>query len=126
MKLKITDSKIKNEDLGLKIKISLNYNDQLKKMRMTVEQVELDKVKTKKILEIYHDIVSLFVVCHRQHSLSLYQSCTSSQNEGYCFQEDKYFEKYVFSKCQWEFWFWYGRHWEILPQSWIKEQNSEL
>ena len=100
MKLKITDSKIKNEDLGLKIKISLNYNDQLKKMRMTVEQVELDKVKTKKILEIYHDIVSLFVVCHRQHSLSLYQSCTSSQNEGYCFQEDKYFEKYVFSKCQ--------------------------
>ena len=126
MKLKITGRKIKNEDSGLKIRTSLNYNDQLKRMTMTVEQVELDKVKTKKISEINNNIVSLFVVCHRQYSLSLYQGCTSSQNEGYCFPEDKYFEKYVFSKCQWEFWFWYGRHWEILSQSWAKKQNSEL
>ena len=47
---------MKNEDPGLKIKTSLTYNDQLKKMTLTVGQVEFDKVNSGKISEINFSI----------------------------------------------------------------------
>ena len=44
MRVKITSSRMKGGGAGMKIKTSLNYNDKLRRMSLTLVQVEFDKV----------------------------------------------------------------------------------